>query len=66
MLLQCHETCLEKLSELGEFLRFFATQQVNKLLCQLEGGLLEFEAFAREAGQEESKIDVNHMALSID
>ena len=66
VLLQRHEALVEQLPEFGEFLGVQAAEDVDELLRELEGRLFELQATAREAGEEEAKVDVHDVAVGVD
>jgi hypothetical protein len=65
MFLKCHETEAHQLTVLFEFLGLDPAEYLDLLTCQLEGGLLEFDALARSIAEKETEVDVHQVTCDI-
>ena len=66
MFLEGHEASLQEFAELLKLLRLLAAEDINEFLGQLEWCFFKLKALPREAGQQESEVDVDNVTLVVD
>ena len=64
--LQSQEAASHALPEVSEGVGILATHNIKHLLCQFEWCRLKLDSLAGRIGQQEAKVDMQHVTLNVD